>query len=290
MTTTEGTSTQAQPRLTPAQMWDAVAPAWEQGAAFVEHRAGHLTAWMMTAAEVGTGDIVLDVGCGPGGAGLAAAERVGPTGRVVLSDVSPEMARIAAAQAAARGLTWAHGDVVDASELGDEPREQYDVVLSRDGVQFATDPQRAFAGMFHVLKPGGRLAVAVWGTPQENPWLGLIMRAATEVLGRPVAPPGARGPFSLADRDELSSLLHGAGFAEVRLEEMAAPMRPPSPQDWVNRASSLSGPIAALARAVPGEVMDRIKERAIELATPFISDDGLALPGLAVLASARRPA
>ncbi|MFL6099354.1 MAG: class I SAM-dependent methyltransferase [Actinomycetales bacterium] len=290
MTTTEGTGRQDTSALTPAQMWDAVGPAWERGAAFVEHRAGRLTSWMLAAAEVASGDEVLDVGCGPGGAGLAAAERVGPTGRVVLSDVSPEMARIAAGQAAARGLTWAHGDVVDASDLDAEPGEQYDAVLSRDGVQFAADPHRAFGGMFHVLKPGGRLAVAVWGTPQENPWLGLIMRAATEVLGRPVAPPGARGPFSLADRAELSGLLRGAGFTEVRLEEMAAPMRPPSLQDWVNRAASLSGPIAALARTVPGEVMDRINAPAMELATPFVTDDGLALPGLAVLASARRPA
>jgi enediyne biosynthesis protein CalE5 len=276
--------------LSPAAMWDAVAPAWERSAQFVEQRAGHVTAWLLDAAELAAGQSVLDVGCGPGGAGLAAAERVGPGGRVVLSDVAPEMAKVAAERAAALGLTWARGDVLDASELGDEPGEQFHAVLSRDGVQFAVDPVRAFAGIRHVLKPGGRVAVAVWGTAEENPWLGLIMRAATEVLGRPTPPPGQRGPFSLADRAELGGLLTGAGFEQIRIEELAAPLRPPSLEQWVDRASSLSGPLAALIRTLPSEVTDRIKATAIELARPYLTDDGPILPGVAVLAAARRPA
>jgi hypothetical protein len=115
------------------------------------------------------------------------------------------------------------------------------------------------------------------------------MQAASEVLGRPAQPTGARGPFSLADRTELAGLLAGAGLVEVRVEELAAPMRPTSAQEWVDRSSSLSGPLAALARAVPTEQMDRIKARAMELAQPFSTHDGLVLPGVAVLASARRP-
>jgi hypothetical protein len=114
------------------------------------------------------------------------------------------------------------------------------------------------------------------------------MQAATEVLGRPTPPPDARGPFSLADRAELARLLTGAGFEQIRIEDMAAPLRPPSLEQWVDRASSLSGPLAALARTVPGEVTQRINARAVELAQPYLTDDGPALPGVAVLAGARR--
>jgi enediyne biosynthesis protein CalE5 len=278
----------ADDRPGPAAMWGAVAPAWERSVQFVDHRAGEVTAWMLDAAELAPGQSVLDVGCGPGGAGIAAAARVGPTGTVVLSDVAPEMVEVAAERAAAAGLTWARGEVMDANELAHEPAERYDAVLSRDGIQFASDPVQAFAGLHHVLKPGGRVALAVWGTPAQNPWLGLVMQAASEVLGRPFPPPGQPGPFSLADQNELAGLLAGAGFGQVRIEEMAAPMRPPSPEEWVERASSLSGPLAAVLRTVPDEVARRAKARAVELARPYVTDEGLVLPGVAVLAAARR--
>lgn len=272
----------------PVEMWDAVAQAWAENAAFIDQRHTDVTRWLLS--EVHPGDHVLDLGSGPGGAGVAAADRVGPDGRVVLSDVSPAMARFAAARANRLGLGWVRADVLDIGELGNEPGAQYDVVLSRDGVQFAPDPAQALAGIRHVLKPGGQVALAVWAAPEQNPWLGVVMQAASEVLERPVPPPGVRGPFSLSDRVELERLLLEAGFEHLCLDDVAAPLRAPSLDEWWTRTTALAGPLAVILRSAGPEAEDRVRARAIELVRPYLTEDGVTLPGLALLASARRPA
>jgi SAM-dependent methyltransferase len=277
------------PELSPSEVWDAVAPAWSRSVEFVEHRAQRITDWLLAAGEVGAGDRVLDVGCGPGGAGLAAAARVGPSGHVVLSDVSSQMTKVAATRAGDLGLPWVSELDLDAVDLGAQPAGEYDVVLSRDGVQFAADPRQAMSGIQHVLRPGGRVAIAVWGTAEENPWLGLIMEAASDVLGRAPIPPSAPGPFALSDREGLHDLLAAAGLRAIRIEQMSAPMRPPSLEQWVDRATSLSGPLVALSRSITADAMHQIRARSMELAAKFITNGALVLPGTAVLASACRP-
>jgi ubiquinone/menaquinone biosynthesis C-methylase UbiE len=79
-----------------SEMWDSVAPDWEANAGFVDEQLAPATEALLDAAQIGEGDRVLDLAAGPGGAGLAAAQRVGSTGRVVLSDVAAEMVAVAA--------------------------------------------------------------------------------------------------------------------------------------------------------------------------------------------------
>jgi hypothetical protein len=110
------------------------------------------------------------------------------------------------------------------------------------------------------------------------------------VLQRPVPPPGVRGPFSLSDRVELERLLLEAGFETLVLAEVAAPLRAPSLEEWWARTTALAGPLAVILRSAGAEVEDRVRARAIELVQPYLSDDGVTLPGLALLARARRPA
>jgi hypothetical protein len=115
------------------------------------------------------------------------------------------------------------------------------------------------------------------------------MSAASEVLGRPPAPPSLPGPFALSSQEGLHDLIAAAGFGAIRIEQMSAPMRPPSLKAWVDRATSLSGPLVALSRSITEETMHQIRARATELATKFNTTGGLVLPGTAVLASACRP-
>src|SRR5947209_17158958 len=84
-----------------SEMWNSVAPGWEANAQFVDDHLALATEALLDAAEIGEGDTVLDLAAGPGGAGLAAAERVGPSGAVVLSDVAAEMVAVAARRASA---------------------------------------------------------------------------------------------------------------------------------------------------------------------------------------------
>ncbi|MCW3049084.1 MAG: methylase involved in ubiquinone/menaquinone biosynthesis [Solirubrobacterales bacterium] len=84
-----------------SEMWDSVAPGWEVDAGFVDEQLALATDALLDAAGIGEGDRVLDLAAGPGGAGIAAAQRVGSSGSVVLSDVAGEMAAVAARRASA---------------------------------------------------------------------------------------------------------------------------------------------------------------------------------------------
>jgi ubiquinone/menaquinone biosynthesis C-methylase UbiE len=143
-------------------MWAAVATGWGEHADFVDRRGRALTETLLDRAAPQPGERVLELACGPGGLGLAAAERIGPGGAVVLSDVALEMTAIAGRRAAEHGLDNVTTAVLDIERI-DQPDASYDVVLCREGLMFALDPGQAAREIRRVLRPGGRLALAVWG-------------------------------------------------------------------------------------------------------------------------------
>src|SRR5687768_16396134 len=123
-------------------MWAAVVPAWAEHADYADARGAEVAERMLELTAPAPGERVLEMACGPGGLGLAAAARVAPDGEVVLSDVAAGMTEIAAARAAALGVRNVSTCVLDVESI-DEPGDAYDVVLCREGLMFATDPGRA---------------------------------------------------------------------------------------------------------------------------------------------------
>ena len=115
------------------------------------------------------GERVLDVATGPGPAALPAAEIVGPEGVVVATDIAEKMVETVRARAEERGLRNMEFKRADAEEL-DFPDNSFDAVMCVLGLMFPADPQRAIEEMYRVLKPGGRLAVCVWGKRQNCGW------------------------------------------------------------------------------------------------------------------------
>jgi SAM-dependent methyltransferase len=265
-----------------AGMWSAVAPAWAEHAAYADARGAGVAERMLELTAVGPDDRVLELACGPGGLGLAAAARGAD---VVLSDVSAAMTAIAAARAG--GLPNVSTRVLDVDDV-DEPDEAYDVVLCREGLMFATDPHRAADELRRVLRPGGRVAVAVWGPRERNPWLGLVFDAVGAQLGRPVPPPGIPGPFSLAHG--LGPLLEDAGFADVTVRDVAVPLRAGSFEQWWTRTTALAGPLATILDSLPDAAAQALRERLREATRAYATADGLELPGVSLVAGARRPA
>ncbi|MFL5859004.1 MAG: class I SAM-dependent methyltransferase [Solirubrobacteraceae bacterium] len=263
-------------------MWAAVAAGWGEHADYVDKRATALTERMLERAAPQPGERVLELACGAGGLGMAAAERVGPDGEVVLSDVAAEMTAIAARRAAARGIGNVTARELDLEGIA-EPDASFDVVLCREGLMFALDPAQAAGEIRRVLRPGGRFAVAVWGPRERNPWLGIVLDAVSEQLGAPVPPPGIPGPFSLGDAAELRGLL------DAEVEEVSVPLRVPSFDAWWSRTTALAGPLAKMLAVQPPETIEAIRHRAREAVRSYEAADGLELPGISLLASGRRP-
>jgi ubiquinone/menaquinone biosynthesis C-methylase UbiE len=266
-------------------MWAAVAGSWEAHASYVDTRAAGVTERMLELADLRAGARVLELACGPGGLGLAAAERVRLHGEVVLSDVVPEMVSIAARRAGALGLRNVSTRVLDLEEI-DEPEASYDVVLCREGLMFAVDPARAAAEIRRVLRPGGRLVVAVWGPRARNPWLGVIFDAVSAQLGRPVPPPGAPSPFSLDHADRLAATLAAGGLSEVVVGELASPVCVASFDEWWSRTRGLAGPLTAILQQLPEAALQAVENRLRAAVAPYETTRGLEIPGVTLIASA----
>jgi SAM-dependent methyltransferase len=270
-------------------LWAAVAGSWAEHADYADARGVDVTNELLSLADPRLGERVLELACGPGGAGLAAAECVGPTGEVVLSDVAAEMTAIAARRAADRGLTNVSTRELDLEHIA-EPDAAYDVVLCREGLMFASDPIAAAREIRRVLRPGGRVAVAVWGPRERNPWLGLVFDAVTAQFGQPVPPPGVPGPFALSDADVLRAVLDAGALEDVTVAEVAVPMRDATFDAWWERTSALAGPLANHLKALPTDDARALRARVRDAVAPYATPTGLRFPGVALVAGAHRPA
>ena len=268
-------------------MWASVAGAWETHADYVDARGAAITEQMLELARPQPGERVLELACGPGSVGIAAAPRVAPDGEVVLSDVVPQMTAIAAARAESLGLENVSARVLDLETI-EEPDGAYDVVLCRDGLMLVPDPARAAREIRRVLRRGGRAAVAVWGPRERNPWLGIVFDTVSVQLGAPTPPPGIPHPFSLDDADALASLLAAAGLAEVSVEEVPTPYRAASVEEWWERSCALAGPLAQKLAALPETAAQALRARAAEAVRAYETPAGLHIPGVTLVAAARR--
>jgi ubiquinone/menaquinone biosynthesis C-methylase UbiE len=270
------------------RMWAEVAGGWAEHAEDVDERSAQLTQRMLELSTPRRGERVLELACGPGGAGLAAADLVAPDGAVVLSDIAAEMTAIASKRAAARGLRNVTVRVLDLEQI-DEPDGSYDVVLCREGLMLVPDPARATREIRRLLRSGGRVALAVWGPRERNPWLGVMFDAISAQLGCPVPPTGVPGPFSLENAEELGALLGDAKLFEVAVTELSVPLQVGSFEEWWTTRCALAGPLTKILASLPAEVQSAIRARAEDAAGPFETREGLEFPGVALLASGRHP-
>jgi SAM-dependent methyltransferase len=265
---------------------EAIAPTWERRRAEVEELSAPSREWMLRALRPREGDTVLELAAGVGETGFEAAAIVGETGRLITTDFSPAMLEAARRRGAELGVANADYRVMDAEriELDDN---SVDGVLCRFGYMLMADPATALAETRRVLRPGGRLALAVWCALERNPFFGII---AVSLIQRghlpPPEPPPAPGPFSMASSERTEGLLRGAGFAEVRTEEVPGRFVVPDVDEYLSVIADTAGPIAltltGLAEpdraAVNADVEDSLRR--------FAADGGYELPCLALCAMA----
>lgn len=180
------------------------------------------SAAVMPALEIAEGGAVLDVGCGFGDTAIALARRVGPAGRVVGIDCCQAFLDLAARDAAesdASNLRFARGDAERGLKLN-----AYDVVFSRFGTMFFSNPVRGLRAMRLALKPGGRMAHIVWRRREDNPWLNdphAVVRRFLPAPGEDARTCGP-GPFSMADEATTRAQMEAAGFVDIAFRRIDA--------------------------------------------------------------------
>ena len=249
----------------------------------VELRAHH--EHLRAAYGIGRGDEILDIGCGTGLTTREAARAAAP-GRVVGVDVSERMLERARALTARERLENVSYELGDAQVSRFDP-ERFDVVISRFGTMFFSEPVAAFANIASALRSRGRLVWLVWQRRGLNEWA-LAIDAALGNTGE-VSPPAA-DPFSLGDAGATTEMLGHAGFEAVRFEDVHEPVLYGHDVDaaleFVCGFQDVSAALAGMSRDEAALAVDRLRET---LEDHYDHDQGVAFDSRSWLVAARRP-
>lgn len=255
------------------EQWSAAARSWARAAEEEDKGASAEAAvWMLEAAGLRPGLRVLELACGAGRVGLQAASLVGPDGTVLCSDFSQEMVDAVADRVERLGIPNVETRLLDAHrlDLGDE---EFDAVLCRFGYMLMADAPQALRESGRVLRDDGKLTLIVWGTAEQNPWLWLIVEALIERLNAPLPEPGDPGPFSLGEPARLRAVLEEAELSEIEVEEIATEQAYDSLDAWWEELLEVSGPLAAMLKALPDEDRDAIRTKALAGGERYLGDD-----------------
>ena len=259
------TSLVDQQRAQQKEMWSASSPAWEHCDAWLERNLTPIAAWLVEAAAIAPGQRVLDLASGTGHPATTVAERVGPTGHVVATDLSPQMVAATRRTIERRGLTNMQVMEMDAEQLA-FPDGGFDAVTCRFGLMFCPTPARAAAEIHRVLRPGGRVALCVWDEPARNPFFTAIAKLAGQFVPMPPPDPTAPGVFRLAPPGALAEVLTGAGLKDVRVESVPITFAYASPDEYWDVQSQLAAPIKTAISTLPPETVAELKAAVLALA------------------------
>ncbi|MEJ5989274.1 methyltransferase domain-containing protein [Ramlibacter sp. PS3R-8] len=220
-------------RQSTRSQWESAAEAWDRWGPLLSRWLGPATDVMLDMAGVGPGARVLDIAAGAGEQTLVTARRAGSAGYVLATDISPAILRYAQAAARREGLRNVETQELDGERHDQLPAGSFDAAISRVGLIYFPDQQRALAGIRHALRPGGRFAAIVYSTPDRNAFfsvpVGIIRRRAQ--LPPPL--PGQPGPFSLGGEGVLQRTLEQAGFRDVEVRRVDSPVRLPTAAECV---------------------------------------------------------
>lgn len=257
-------------KRTTTDQWQTAAEPWHRWGPTLEAWLGAATETMLDMAGVGPGARVLDVAAGAGGQTLAAARRVGPEGRVLATDISSNILAFAEQNARDAGLDNVETLVVDGEHLGVEPGT-FDAVISRVGFIYFPDQHGAFVGMRRALRPSGRLAGIVYSTAEANGFFSIPISIIRRRAELPAPAPGQPGPFSLGAPGVVEAAYEAAGFTDIKVQRVSAPVRLQSTAEYLRFARESFGALhqmlAGLSEAERDEAWDEIERELSQFET-----------------------
>lgn len=269
------------------ESWERVAPMWGRQAERVRDMGLAVSMWLIDHLHLQPGQRVLELAAGPGDTGFLAAELIAPGGTLICSDGAEAMVEVARARAAQLGVAGVEFKVLELEWI-DLPAAGVDAIVCRWGLMFALDPGAALRECRRVLRPGGRLALAVWDEPEANPWATIPRRALTEAGHLAPEDPSQPGMFSLAAPGRLAGLIEDAGFSDVRVEGVELPRQYPDAEAFLAETLELSSVVATTWQGLDEGERAAVRARIAELSAPFArgGDGRLVLPGRSLGAAA----
>ena len=266
--------------------WARAAERWGRHQDELRAQTEQVSRWMVDAIDPRPGERLLELAAGPGETGFEAARRVGPEGSLISSDQAQEMVDVARARAAELGLENVEFRVLDAQRLELES-DSVDAVLCRFGYMLMTNRQGALRETHRVLRPGGRLALATWDTPDRNMWMAapVIQLASRGLFTLPE--PDTPTPFSMADRDLVASELQQAGFSDVDVQRVEYAHHYPDFDHYWGLTLDLAAPLREALTKLDEAGMAELRDAVRESLAQYEGDDGLSIPSSAVVARAR---
>ena len=243
---------------TQRQSWDSVAAGWQQWWQTFENDAQKLSDHLVELAKISSGSKVLDMATGIGEPAITAAKKVSNGGHVLATDISPQMLATAKQRAASLGLQ----DVIEFKEGDAEtislPISTFDAALCRWGLIYLPDVKAGLSNIHKSLVNGGRIAAAVWASPDKVPFLSVVMGTVLRETQKPPPPSGIPGPFSLADQKITEAALSETGFKDIAVERKNVIFTYSSPEDYTHFHQAILAPAHAL-------LADQSQERKTEV-------------------------
>jgi ubiquinone/menaquinone biosynthesis C-methylase UbiE len=268
--------------------WSRAAGAWDRRQAELREQTEPVARWLVDALDPQPGAQLLELAAGPGETGFMAVARVGPDGSLICSDQSEEMVAVARARAAELGLDNVELRVLDAQRL-DLESASVDAVLCRWGYMLMADRDAALRETHRVLRPGGRLALATWDTPDRNMWIAAPVLQLVARGAFTLPQPGEPSPFSMADQEQVARDLDRAGFHDVHVQRLEYANGYADFGSYWELIIDFAAPVADALAKLDQETVAAVREDVRKALAPFLQADGrsLSIPSSAVVAHAR---
>lgn len=239
-------------KQTTREQWQVAAEAWNRWGPVIENWLGPVTEEMLNLADVTAGSRVLDVAAGAGGQSIAAARRVGESGHVLATDISPNLLAYAAEEVQKAGLSNVNTLVLDGENLDVEP-ESFDVVISRIGLIYFPDQHKSLTDMYRALKPGGRVAAIVYSTAENNKFFSIPVSIIRRHAQLPPPLLGQPGAFSLGNPGVLEEAYIKAGFRDIQIRVVSNPLHMSSAVEFLRFARESFGALHQMLSGISGD-------------------------------------
>lgn len=263
--------------------WDKYSVGWDKWDETIANIILPVGDKMLDTLKLAGDEHILDVASGTGQPGISQA-RMLPNGKVTGLDLSQQMVNVANRKAAEKGISNYHSVCGDATSMPFEDNS-FDHVLCRFGIMFFPNMVEGVSEMVRVLKPGGKVTLAVWAEPGNNPFLTILAGTAKEILQLPDPPPDSPGVFRCGASGLITQIMKDAGLQIISEESLSGNSTFESTEKYWTIMSEIAGPVMEQVIKAEPEMQQKVKETVLKNAESFLVGNEMITPWKTYIAS-----